>query len=157
MPDTVRIRPYRPEDAAAFRDINLDWIARHFVVEPKDLQTLENPDGAILAKGGAILMADLDGVTVGAVSLLPYAPGVLELAKMGVLPAAHGHGAGKALVAAAIDLARRMGALSLYLETNAKLAPAIAIYRHAGFVDLPPRDTPYARADVFMELRLAEA
>ncbi len=32
---------------------------------------------------------------------------------------------------------------------------ALAVYRGAGFRDLPPRPTPYARADVFMELPLA--
>jgi ribosomal protein S18 acetylase RimI-like enzyme len=50
--------------------------------------------------------------------------------------------------------ARAEGATLLYLETNSALKPAIALYESFGFVHLPPRPTPYARADVFMEKRL---
>jgi putative acetyltransferase len=155
VPEPVCIRPYASADAEAFRDINLDWIGRYFVVEAKDRETLGDPDGAVLSKGGAILIAELDGAAVGAVALIPYAPGVLELAKMGVLPIAQGRGVGKALVRAAVDLARTMGARSLYLETNAILTPAIQIYRGAGFRDSSPvQPSPYSRADVFMQLDL---
>jgi ribosomal protein S18 acetylase RimI-like enzyme len=154
MKEVIAVRSYRPEDAAAFRDINLDWIGRYFVIEAKDRETLDNPQTAILDKGGAILVAEADGVVIGVVALVPYAPGVLELAKMGVAPAAQGLGAGRRLVAAAVNLARTMNAERVYLETNSRLAPAINIYRKAGFAELPPRPTPYARADVFMELRL---
>ena len=34
------------------------------------------------------------------------------------------------------------------------VAPALGLYRRYGFVELPAQPTPYARADVFMELRL---
>ena len=46
-----------------------------------------------------------------------------------------------------------LGATRLYLETNSGLAPALGLYRAMGFKDLAPTDTPYVRADVFMERR----
>ncbi|WP_292137254.1 hypothetical protein [Brevundimonas sp.] len=52
------------------------------------------------------------------------------------------------------EAARATKATHLYLETNSALKPAIALYESFGFVHLPPRPTPYARADVFMEKRL---
>jgi putative acetyltransferase len=43
----------------------------------------------------------------------------------------------------------------LYLETNSALAPALALYRSFGFQEIRPETpSPYARADVIMELRL---
>jgi ribosomal protein S18 acetylase RimI-like enzyme len=55
---------------------------------------------------------------------------------------------------ACIARARDLGAPRLYLETNSSLGPALGLYRSVGFVDLPPRPTPYARCDVWMELKL---
>ena len=48
---------------------------------------------------------------------------------------------------------RRPGTYRVYLETNSGLAPALGLYRSAGFVDLPAQPTSYARCDVWMELR----
>ena len=55
-------------------------------------------------------------------------------------------------------MARKLGACRLYLETNSKLTPALRLYAHFGFRTiaedtLPP--SPYARADVRMELVLS--
>ena len=53
----------------------------------------------------------------------------------------------------AADAARAAGAHRIYLESNSALTPALTLYRSAGFVDLPPAPTPYARCNVWMELR----
>jgi ribosomal protein S18 acetylase RimI-like enzyme len=154
MPDIV-IRPFAPGDEAAFRDINLEWIERFFAVEDKDRETLGNPHKYILDPGGAIFMA-LDGNTpVGAVALIVMGGGSVELAKMGVRPAAQGRGAGRKLIAACVDRARAMGMRRIYIETNSALGPALKLYRDAGFVPLKERmATPYTRADVQLELML---
>jgi ribosomal protein S18 acetylase RimI-like enzyme len=73
---------------------------------------------------------------------------------MTVTPAARGLGLARRLLEACEAAARAAGATLLYLETNSALEPAIALYESFGFVHLPPRPTPYARADVFMEKRL---
>jgi ribosomal protein S18 acetylase RimI-like enzyme len=154
LPDIV-IRPFAPGDEAAFRDINLEWIERFFIVEQKDRDVLGNPRKYILDPGGAIFMA-LDGdQAVGAVALMVMGEGSVELAKMGVRPAAQGRGAGRMLVAAVVDHARAMGMRRVYIETNSVLGPALKLYRDAGFVPLRERiATPYQRADVQLELIL---
>lgn len=153
--DRIVIRPLQPGEEKAFHDINIDWIQRFFVVEKKDRETLENPGAVILDKGGAILMA-MDGpLAVGCVALIAMGEGGYELAKMGVLPAAQGRGVGRRLVAAAIDHARGIGAKRLYLETNSSLGPAVKLYAEAGFQSVKGPPSPYARADVQMELMLA--
>ena len=73
---------------------------------------------------------------------------------MTVTEAARGTGLGRRLMDHCVEAATAMGARRLYLETNSSLAPALSLYRASGFVDLPPRESPYARADVFMERTL---
>lgn len=154
----VAIRAFQPGDEAAFHDINIAWIERFFVVEKKDRETLEHPRETILDRGGAILMAvdARDDAAIGCVALIAMGGGSWELAKMGVTPAAQGRGVGRRLVAAAIAQARRLGARRVYLETNSALKPALKLYAEAGFspaVGAAP--SPYARADVQLELWLA--
>ncbi len=150
----MQIVAFEPRHAEAWKRLNEAWIAKHFAIEPKDREVLDDPVGTILAKGGAIFIAQRDGEAMGCVGLIALADGGFEVAKMAVSEAARGTGLGKLLMAACIDHARAAGAPRLYLETNSTLAPALAIYRAAGFVELPARPTPYARADVFMELTL---
>jgi GNAT superfamily N-acetyltransferase len=77
-----------------------------------------------------------------------------EPAKMGVTPEAQGKGAGRKLIQGAIDHARGLGATRLYLETNSALKPALKLYADAGFQHVKGPPSPYARADVQMELWL---
>ncbi|MEP7209862.1 MAG: GNAT family N-acetyltransferase [Alphaproteobacteria bacterium] len=154
MSDVVSIRLFRPGDEAAFHDINIAWIERFFVVEKKDRETLEHPREAILDKGGAILMAVDSETAIGCVALIAMGEGGFELAKMGVSPVAQGKGTGRKLIQAAIDHAHELGARRLYLETNSALKPALKLYADAGFEHVKGPPSPYARADVQMELWL---
>ena len=99
----VTVRDYRPEDAAAFRDLNLAWVEAYFTVEAEDRAQLDDPKTHILDKGGAILIAELDGVPVGTTGLVPgHGEGVLELIKMSARSDVQGKGIGRALMGAAI-------------------------------------------------------
>ena len=152
---SLAVRSFRSGDEAAFRDINLEWIERYFAVEAKDREVLGNPHKYILDPGGAILLAVEGERPVGVVSLVVLGEGAVELAKMGVRPEAQGKGAGRMLVAAAISAARDMGMKRVYIETNSSLAPALKLYRDAGFQPLKAAiPSPYARADVQLELWL---
>ena len=152
---SLTVRSFHPGDEAAFRDINLEWIERYFAVEAKDREVLGNPHKYILDPGGAILLAVEGERPVGVVSLVVMGEGAVELAKMGVRPEAQGKGAGRMLVAAAISAARDMGMKRVYIETNSSLAPALKLYRDAGFQPLKAAiPSPYARADVQLELWL---
>src|ERR1700689_1020608 len=80
----VEFRAFRAEDAAAFRELNEDWITKDFGLEAKDRETLGDPEGHILQMGGHIFMAVVDGKAVGCCALLVVRPGVFEVAKMTV-------------------------------------------------------------------------
>ncbi|MDB5429857.1 MAG: N-acetyltransferase [Caulobacter sp.] len=152
----MRIIPFQPRHAAAWRDLNAAWISRHFALEASDHEVLDHPDANVLAKGGRIFMAeDEAGEAIGCVGLKAMADGGFEVIKMTVTEAARGTGLGRALMQTCIETARAAGAPRLYLETNAGLGPAMALYRAVGFKDLPVQETPYARCDTWMELPLA--
>ena len=147
----MEIVEFEPQHAEAFRTLNEAWISKHFTLEAKDREVLEDPQGKIIAKGGRIFMALKDGEPVGCVALLAVADGGYEVAKMTVTEAARGTGLGRRLMERCIEAGRQAGARRLYLETNSCLGPALGLYRAMGFRDLAPVDSPYVRADVFME------
>jgi len=153
--DGLRIVPYRAEHANAFRDLNLAWIRKHFVVEDRDARDLGDPQTYILGPGGYIFVAELNGECVGTCALMKEGEGIFELAKMTVSESVRGLGVGRALGEAAIAHARAIGARKVELLTNSALVPAIALYHALGFVDSPLGDTEYVRADVHMVLDLA--
>jgi putative acetyltransferase len=153
----VTIREFIPGDEAAFRSLNEEWIIRYFTLEPKDKASLADPKGTILDSGGRIFLAVSDGEPVGCCALLAMAPGEFEVAKMAVTAKCQGSGIGRLLLEKVISEARAAGAHRLYLETNRKLVSAIHLYESVGFRHLPPErivPSPYARADVYMELDL---
>src|ERR1041385_3946998 len=149
----MEIVEFEPHHAAAFKALNEAWIAKYFVLEAKDREVLDDPQGQILAKGGRIFMAMADGEAVGCVALLKMADGGYEVAKMTVSETLRGSGLGRKLMDRCIEAGVEDGVPRLYLETNSSLAPALALYRATGFKDLAPAETEYARADVFMERR----
>lgn len=147
----MQIVDFEPAHAEAFRTLNEAWISKYFALEAKDREVLGDPQGKIIAKGGRVYMALLDGEPVGCVALMKMDDGGYEVAKMTVSETLRGSGLGRLLMQRCIDAGAELGATRLYLETNSGLAPALGLYRAMGFRDLAPADTPYVRADVFME------
>ncbi|MBZ9937639.1 GNAT family N-acetyltransferase [Mesorhizobium sp. BR1-1-16] len=106
------------------------------------------PDGALL------LARDADGLALGCVALRPFAPDVVEMKRMYVAPAGRGLGLGRALLDAILVEARKLGAREIVLDTLPELAAAIALYRSAGFEEIPPYyKTPIERT-IFFRLKL---
>ncbi len=152
--ENIAITEYEPQYAAAFKDLNIAWIERFFTVEAHDLEQLSHPDTYIIEKGGHILLALHEGKAVGVCALIKTGDKEYELAKMAVTDALQGQQIGKKLGLAAIEKARTLQAQRIWLESNRKLAPALSLYRKLGFGEIPITDTPYARADIRMELFL---
>lgn len=157
MSPAVRIREFRPGDEGAFRKLNEEWIARYFRMEAKDHEALADPQSSILARGGRIFLAAAGEECVGCCALLRTGADEFEVAKMAVAAAWQGGGLGRRLLEAAVDAARAAGTRRLYLETNHVLTPALRLYESIGFRPVPPErivPSPYARADVYMEMTL---
>jgi putative acetyltransferase len=157
-PPEIEIRSLQlGEDATAFRTLNEEWITRYFTLEKMDRETLGDPENIILRKGGHIFMVYAGDKAVGCVALIPMGDGVYELSKMAVSPKLRGLGIGRHLLQHAIAQARLIGAKSLFLGSNAKLADAVHLYESIGFRHVPPESLhpmPYRRANVFMEMAL---
>src|SRR5690606_28651300 len=81
---SLRIVNYRPEHQPYFEKFNREWIEKLFEMEPVDEWVLTNPGPSILDTGGAILMAEFDGVPVGTVGLRKLDDETWEFTKMAV-------------------------------------------------------------------------
>lgn len=155
----LTVRAYRPGDQPDFKRLNLAWIEQLFSPEVSDLRQLHTPQAEILDKGGRILIAEIESAVVGCVALVPAHgdAGRVELIKMAVDEAQRGHGIGRALMEACVETAREMGAREIWLESNARLDAALALYRRTGFRDLTGtqfQPSAYCRCDVQMLLEL---
>jgi GNAT superfamily N-acetyltransferase len=87
---------------------------------------------------GAFLVAYVDGRPVGCGAVRRNEPGVAEIKRMYVAPEARGHGIGRRVLDELESVARQLGVRRLVLETGPRQPEALALYRHAGFVDIPP-------------------
>lgn len=94
--------------------------------------------GKYSAPNGELYVLYLNGSPVGCGALRPIGPGVAEIKRMYLRPAARGSGEGRRLLQTLIDDARRRGYSLLKLDTLARLSPAVALYRSEGFRETAP-------------------
>lgn len=105
---------------------------------PADAAQLRPPSGLLM-----LAYARERAVGCGALKFHPKAPA--ELKRMWIDPAWRGVGLGARLLAELERHARDVGVRVIRLETNEALEEAIALYRRAGYTEVPPfNDEPYA-------------
>ncbi|HEX9509700.1 MAG TPA: GNAT family N-acetyltransferase [Puia sp.] len=155
----INIIEYEDQYAADFRRLNLEWLEKYDLLESHDLMILDDPRGNVLDRGGFIYLAlaspdphSAAGQVVGTVALIHEHDDVYELAKMSVDPAFQGRGISKLLIEQCLHKAREIGAGKLTLWSNSRLQTAIHLYTRYGFQHVPVVDSPFATADVKMEL-----
>jgi putative acetyltransferase len=154
----LRITPYdpaNPDHRRGFTALNIEWLQRYFAVEPVDWQMFDDPVATIVAPGGEIVVAEIDGVVVGTGALIKRSDEIFELAKMAVSAVYQGKGIGARLVEILVAAARARGLDKLYLVSSTKLPHAVPMYRKLGFVDTDlPLHQVYKRSDISLELDL---
>ncbi|HWA16935.1 MAG TPA: GNAT family N-acetyltransferase [Gemmatimonadales bacterium] len=159
-----------PADRPAIERLWLDYLvwvndtmqARRGI-HPHDPRQAVADDLAHIAKflppTGHLLLVEHDKRACGIGCLRTIAPGIGEIKRMYLEPAARGGGMGRALLQALVDAARVDGHTKVRLDSLDFMTDAHRLYRRLGFYDIPvyPESEiadafqPYM---VFMELAL---
>lgn len=157
---SVSILPFDPLHAPVFDRLNRAWIEHYFSIEPLDELVLTQPEKMIIAPGGEIWFAAVDGEVIGSSAILHFAPGIFEFTKLGVDEKVRGRGVARALLRHCVERAKARGAHTLKIFTNSRLTPACNLYRSEGFAEVPmstDEKARYARGDVLFEMPLRNA
>lgn len=94
------------------------------------------------ASGNTLTVLTVDGVTTGIAAVM-HVLDESELLEIAVQPAMQGRGYGKALLAQVIALARRNGAVRMFLEVRESNARARKMYTSFGFEETGRRKNYY--------------
>lgn len=123
----------------------------------------EGLPGVYAPPAGALLLARTGtapaAAPVGCVALRPLAyagmpPGCCEMKRLYVAPEGRGLGAGRALIAAVVAAARMAGYRRMWLDTLPELSAAVALYRQAGFTEIPAYNTTPVARTLYLGLTL---
>ena len=150
----IEIISYNEQWHDAFRELNLEWLNKFNLCEEADMLVLNDPQGRILNKGGAIYLAKAENEIVGTAALVPEGHNVYELAKMSVAEHWQGKGISKLLMEACLQKAEESGAVKIELFSNHQLKNALKLYEKYGFGYIEMKDSPFKTADIKMELIL---
>jgi GNAT superfamily N-acetyltransferase/DNA-binding MarR family transcriptional regulator len=108
-------------------------------------RSLPAEDADLTPPAGLLLVATLHGEPVGCGALKFHDGAPAELKRMWVAPSARGLGLGRRLLGELEARAREHGVRVLHLETNRALTEAVALYRSAGYREVPAfNDETYA-------------
>jgi ribosomal protein S18 acetylase RimI-like enzyme len=150
----VKILDYKSEHQPYFESLNRAWLEKYFEIEPLDKFVLTQPEDAIIKPGGAIFMAEYEGVISGTVALRKYDDATYELTKMAVDENYRRKGIAEELARAAIRKAKELKADTVFLYSQTILQPAVSLYEKLGFKHIPIENGIYKRADIKMTLDL---
>lgn len=94
---------------------------------------------------GAFVVAYLRGEAIGCGAVKHHPGNVSDIKRMWIAESARGLGLGRQLLEHLEGLARVHGSREAHIETSDVLPEAIALYRSAGYIEVPPfNDEPFA-------------
>ncbi len=102
---------------------------------------------------GCLLLAKHKSETAGCVGLMDLGDGICEMRRLYIKPKYRRLGIGKTLAKAIIEQGRKMGYVSMRLNTNKKMLGAEQLYRSLGFTDIEPYEYFEIDCMVFLELK----
>lgn len=135
----MNIRAATESDLPAVRELfieyqqwlDIDLCFQNFAAE------LANLPGCYAPPRGAILIAEVNGCSVGCVCLRPHEEKEAELKRLFVQQNSWGQGIGRALFDAVMQRAAEMGYDSIVLDTLPTMAAARTLYLGYGFKQIP--------------------
>lgn len=146
-----------PEDLTTTRSLFVEYAASvgdDLCFQDFERELAELP-GAYQPPAGALLLAERAGEPIGCVALRPLAPpAIAELKRLYVRRSARGEGAGRSLIAAILEEARRAGYERVRLDSLPVMKAAQSLYRALGFVEIPAYRKYPVPGTIFMELDL---
>ncbi|MEM9610198.1 MAG: GNAT family N-acetyltransferase [Actinomycetota bacterium] len=162
----LSVTPCRSRDewslAASVVTEYLDWLGQASgvgdvaAVQPKAAAERTNLASVYGGPDDAFFLARREARAVGVVGVLRVDARSVEIARLYVRPAARAAGAGRRLVTAALDHARRVGAERVVLDTHGTVMPrAVDLYRTFGFVTTDEPSAIPVRGALRMVLPLA--
>lgn len=154
--DPVTIRPFRDDDADAVGRLTMTAYDAYGRIEGPYRDFLADPrrrvDGST-----ALLVAEVDAQVVGTVTFVvagdpewegrPVPEGDAAFRVLAVAPGQEGHGIGRRLVAACLDLTRAHGCHRLVITSMAWMHRAHRLYEAFGFVRRPDLDVRFPGGD----------
>jgi putative acetyltransferase len=155
MENELKIIEYRPEYRERFKEINVQWITRDFVMEEEDIKTVEDPEGYILKPGGKIFLALYNNEVAGTCAYQNFGEQGFEMIKMAVDEKYRGLKIGRTIGEESLKKMKGYGAKRIFLFSNTKgSATAVQLYYKFGFKEIPLGTADFQRADIKMELFL---
>jgi len=120
-----------------------------------DLETeiAAGPPADLVPPNGVLLLALVDGVPAGLGGVRHLDTEIAEVKSMYVVPTFRGTGLGRRILARLDEIALEHGCRAVRLDTSAYLTPAVALYRSAGYREVPAyNENP--KADLWFEREL---
>lgn len=147
MAASVEIRPVDPEDPDA-RYCLAEYVAE---LNRRSTRGFDPSVGAtampheVRPPAGQFFVAYLHGEAIGCGAVKHRADAPAEIKRMWIAPQARGLGLGRRLLETLEACALAAGARVAHIETSGVLTHALALYRSAGWVEVPPfNDEPFA-------------
>ena len=156
MTDGLTIVGFDEQLSPRFKELNVHWLKKYFVVEPIDEEMLSQPRKYIIDRGGHIFFAKVNDEIAGTFALMKSADSEYELSKMAVDEKFQGKKVGNQLLEFCIRRAKELEAKKLILYSNTILGPAIHLYEKYGFKEVPMGNSEYKRSNIKMELNLVD-
>ncbi len=106
---------------------------------------LSNPvhDAELVPPAGVFLLATLSGEPVGCGGVKLHPDGPAEIKRVWVADTVRGLGIGRRMLGELERYAAQHGRSSVRLDTNRTLTEAVAMYRSAGYREIPPYNTEH--------------
>jgi putative acetyltransferase len=149
-----QIIEYEDRYQPVFKALNAEWLDLYGLMEPHDMEILDDPRKNIIETGGVIYLAMFEGDVIGSAALIKEHGDVYELAKMSVAKDFRQKGLSRLLMERCLEKAKELKASKITLFSNSKLKAALALYEKYNFRYIPVENSPFLTADIKMELEL---
>lgn len=120
-----------------------------------DAEIAAGPPADLVPPNGILLLARVDGEPAGLGGVRHLDTEIAEVKSMYVAPAYRGSGLGRKILARLDEIALEHGCRAVRLDTSDYLTPAVALYRSAGYREVPAyNENP--KADLWFERPLRQ-